>query len=117
MIQHITYNEFLPMVLGKEVMERHNLILKKDGYFDGYDSYTNPSAATGFTSAAFRFGHSLLPSTVERWTMNHKYIANQKLSEMIQQPYDLFKAGWADQYIMGMVNQVSQAMDDGITSQ
>jgi hypothetical protein len=38
--QQITYNEFLPMVLGKEVMSQHDLILLKDGYFDGYDRYT-----------------------------------------------------------------------------
>jgi hypothetical protein len=25
-VQQITYNEFLPMVLGKEVMERYNLL-------------------------------------------------------------------------------------------
>lgn len=36
---------------------------------------------------------------------------------MILQPYDLFKAGWADTYILGMINQVAQAMDDGVTSQ
>jgi hypothetical protein len=36
---------------------------------------------------------------------------------MIQQPYDLFKPGWADQYVVGMINQVAQAMDDFITSQ
>ena len=73
LIQHITFNEFLPMVLGKEVMHAHDLVLLKvtrlsigirkecvqgdlfqDGYFDGYDPYTNPSAASGFTSAAFR---------------------------------------------------------------
>jgi peroxidase len=35
--QQITYNEFLPMVLGKEVMHQHDLILLKEGYFDGYD--------------------------------------------------------------------------------
>ena len=29
-IQHVTYNEFLPMVLGKEQMQRYGLILKKD---------------------------------------------------------------------------------------
>lgn len=26
LVQQITYNEFLPMVLGKEVMERYNLL-------------------------------------------------------------------------------------------
>lgn len=117
LIQHITYNEFLPMVLGKEVMHSHDLVLLKDGYFEGYDQYTNPSAASAFTTAAFRFGHSLLPSTIERWSKTHRYIGSQKLSEMLQQPYDLYKGGWADAYIMGLVNQVAQAMDDSMSQE
>merc|ERR1711874_903407 len=108
LVQHITHGEFLPMVLGKEVMHQHDLVLLKDGYFDGYDQYTNPSAASGFTSAAFRFGHSLLPSTIERWSKTHRYVGSQKLSEMLQQPYDLYKAGWADSYMMGLTNQLFQ---------
>jgi peroxidase len=117
MVQHITYNEFLPMVLGKEVMQRHGLVLVKNGYADSYDSYVNPSAANGFTTAAFRFGHTLLPSTVERWSKTHRYVESQRLSEMLQQPYDLFKGGWADTYMLGLVNQVAQAFDDSITQE
>ena len=38
--------------------------------------------------------------------MNDRYVGSQKLSEMLQQPYDLYKAGWADAYLMGLINQV-----------
>ena len=60
------------MVLGKEVMQRHDLVLVKDGYSDTYDPYTNPTASNGFSTAAFRFGHTLLPSTIERWSKTHR---------------------------------------------
>lgn len=36
---------------------------------------------------------------------------------MLQQPFDLYKPGWVDAYTLGMVNQVSQPMDQSITSE
>lgn len=30
MIQHITFNEFLPVVLGKDMIAKFNLLLQKD---------------------------------------------------------------------------------------
>ena len=36
-----------------------------------------------------------------------RYVGSQKLSGMLLQPYDLYKEGWADAYLMGMVNQAS----------
>jgi len=91
LIQQITYNEFLPMVLGKDIMAKFSLILERHGYFEGYDATADPSLPASFTAAAFRFGHSLLPSTVERWSTSHKYIGAQRLSQMLRQPYDLYK--------------------------
>ena len=38
--------------------------------------------------------------------VDHRYVGSQKLSEMLQQPYDHYKAGWADAYLMGLINQV-----------
>ena len=115
--QHITFNEFLPMVLGKQGLYDHDLVLYTDGYFDGYNPKIDPGTAQGFSTGAYRFGHTLLPSTVERWTYGHTFLGTQKLSEMLQQPYDLFKAGWFDNYVMGLVNQVAQAFDDSISGE
>ncbi|XP_078037008.1 peroxidase homolog [Augochlora pura] len=116
-IQHITYNEFLPILLGKDVMEKFGLLLDKNGYWDGYDESVNPAVIDAFASAAFRFGHSLLPTAVERWSKAHKFIASKRLSDLIRRPYDLYRAGVFDEYIMGLMNQVAQAMDDSITQE
>ncbi|XP_041989109.1 peroxidasin homolog [Aricia agestis] len=116
-IQHITYNEFLPILLGKDVMEKFGLVLQKDGYWDGYDSEVNPDVLDAFAAAAYRFGHSLLPTAVERWSKAHKFIASKRLSDLIRRPYDLYRAGVLDEYVMGLMNQVAQAMDDSITQE
>ncbi|EDW67928.2 peroxidase [Drosophila virilis] len=116
-VQHVTYNEFLPILLGKEVMEKFGLVLQKDGYWDGYDPNVNPGIIDSFAGAAFRFGHSLLPTAVERWSKAHKFIASKRLSDLIRRPYDLYRAGVLDEYFMGLMNQVAQAMDDSITQE
>lgn len=116
-IQHITYNEFLPILLGKEVMDKFGLVLLKEGHWNGYDNKINPGIIESFASAAFRFGHSLLPTAVERWSKAHKFIASKRLSDLIRRPYDLYRAGVFDEYLMGLMNQVAQAMDDSITQE
>ena len=54
---------------------------------------------------------------MERWSSSHRYIGSQRLSEMLQQPYDLYKVGWADTYMMGLINQVAQGLDDAVTQE
>lgn len=44
-------------------------------------------------------------------------LASKRLSELIRRPYDLYRAGVIDEYFMGLMNQVAQAMDDSITSE
>lgn len=116
-IQHITYNEFLPIILGKEVMEKFGLLPQKEGFWDGYDALVNPAIIDAFAAAAFRFGHTLLPTAVERWSKAHKFIASKRLSDLIRRPFDLYRAGVMDEYLMGLMNQVAQAVDDSITQE
>ncbi|QDV45053.1 peroxidase [Stieleria neptunia] len=54
-IQSITYNEFLPALLGNNALTP----------YEGYDSSVDPSIATEFSTAAFRFGHSTLNDDIE----------------------------------------------------
>lgn len=117
MVQHITYNEFLPKLLGKYTMRKFGLEPTAQGFSNNYDPDTDITVAAAFGAAAFRFGHSLLPDAMERWSVDHKFVGSRRFSEMFQQPYDLHKPGWLDQYMLGMVNQASQAMDDSVTSQ
>ncbi len=54
-IQAITYNEFLPALLGNRAISR----------YEGYDSTVDPTIANEFSTAAFRFGHSTLNDDIE----------------------------------------------------
>jgi len=54
-IQAITYNEWLPSLLGRGALDKYT----------GYDAAINPGISNEFATAAFRFGHSLLGDEVE----------------------------------------------------
>ena len=55
-IQAITFNEFLPALLGRQAIRP----------YQGYQPNVNPSITNEFATAAYRFGHSLLDSELGR---------------------------------------------------
>ena len=57
-IQYITYNEFLPILLGPSYMPAP---------YSGYHPDVNPQVANEFSTAGFRVGHTLLSSDLERF--------------------------------------------------
>lgn len=46
------------------------------GYYDGYDSSVNPTIANSFSTAAYRFGHSLVQHSFLRFDGNHRPFFN-----------------------------------------
>ena len=55
-MQAITYNEFLPALLGEDAISEYR----------GYDHRVNPGITNVFSTAAYRFGHSMLSSELLR---------------------------------------------------
>jgi peroxidase len=58
--QHITYNEWLPIVIGRSKMQELGLVPLQQGFSNDYDKNLNPSISNEFVGAAFRFGHSMV---------------------------------------------------------
>ncbi len=63
-LQSITVNEFLPALLGPQAL----------GQYKGYNPNVNPGVSTEFSTAAYRFGHSMLDGGISRMTNDGKEI-------------------------------------------
>ncbi|XP_071037889.1 chorion peroxidase-like [Parasteatoda tepidariorum] len=77
-IQQVTYNEFLPMVIGHQTMKKYDLVPLKKGYYDGYSPKINGGIRAGFQAGAYRFGHSILPDVTERYNKFHERIVEKR---------------------------------------
>lgn len=58
--QHILYSEWLPLLIGKSTAQLYDLLPMSEDYFFGYDKTIYPSVLNEFSTAAFRFGHTLI---------------------------------------------------------
>ncbi|XP_021361183.1 myeloperoxidase-like [Mizuhopecten yessoensis] len=62
LLQHITYYEYLPLILGKRIMEYYKILPTTEYKANIYNTSINAGIANVFAVAAFRFGHSQIPS-------------------------------------------------------
>nr|ANN45957.1 byssal peroxidase-like protein 4 [Mytilus coruscus] len=58
--QHIVYNEFIPLLVGKYTALGSNLLSTSTGHRNSYNRFIDPGTHNGFGVAAYRFGHSLV---------------------------------------------------------
>jgi len=102
MIQHITYTEFLPVLLGDMVPRPYR----------GYRPEIDASIANEFSTAAYRFGHSALNDTILRLDSRNREDASGHLPlrDAFFAPHRLQESG-IDPILRGLAAQVCQAVD------
>ncbi|PSN41980.1 hypothetical protein C0J52_10520 [Blattella germanica] len=119
-MQHITYNEFLPLVLGRDYMEKFELTPRDSGYTQLYDPNLNPSITNVFATAAFRFGHSLIQIKLLSKFLFHlrrgftrfgNVRESLELSQHQFEPFTLYQDGALDNFVRGLSTQPSQRFD------
>lgn len=102
LIQSITYNEFLPALMGENALAP----------YQGYNPLVYPNVANTFSTAAYRFGHSMLPTDVLRLDNSGSVIGagNLSLQDAFFNPANITDYG-VDPYLKGLTAQTAQEID------
>lgn len=99
-IQAISYNEFIPKLLGNDSISKYSK----------YDSSINPQIATEFSTVAFREQHGQITSELLRITDSGKVI-KQPLSVTSFRPDNLAPDGSIDSILRGLSAQRAEETD------
>ncbi|NER51770.1 MAG: peroxiredoxin [Symploca sp. SIO1A3] len=99
-IQAITYNEFLPLLLGNGAL---------DGY-SGYDDTVNASISNEFSTAAFRVGHTMLSPELQRINNDGTSAGSIALQDAFFTTTPLLEEG-IDSLLFGLASQEAQEVD------
>ncbi|KAL7641462.1 UNVERIFIED_CONTAM: hypothetical protein RMT77_007333 [Armadillidium vulgare] len=110
-MQHITYNEYLSIVLGREFMETFGLLPLKKGYFRGYRNDVDATIMNAFAAAAFRYGHTLITDQIQGFGKFGNLKETMDISRFQFLPFALYDPGMLDALIRGLSLQQSQKFD------
>ncbi len=102
-IQAITFNEFLPALLGKHALRRYT----------GYHPNLDPTISATFSTAAYRFGHSMLTSELSRLDAHLRPLAGGgvPLRDAFFNPAELVAGGGIEPFLRGAARQRANDVD------
>ncbi|XP_071556227.1 salivary peroxidase/catechol oxidase [Temnothorax nylanderi] len=120
-LQHVTYREFLPVIVGDERMNEHDLDSLESGYkkqtHDPDEPENDPTIANHFAAAAFRFAHTLLPGLMRMTDAEKGTSSYMELHKMLFNPYSLYAADGVRRSVTSATTNVIQRYSTHVTSQ
>jgi len=101
-IANITYNEFLPHLLGPDAIAP----------YEAYDPNVDPRITEEFAGAAYRFGHSIVSADIEQTGEQGQVLGAQELKDtFFETPQQFNDAGSADGLLRHLTGDLSNALD------
>ncbi|GLV32003.1 Peroxinectin-like [Carabus blaptoides fortunei] len=113
-LQHIVYSQWLPEVIGFRAMTEFNLNVDRPGYSTHYDPKVDPAITNEFTTAALRFGHSIVDGKMKVYGQN-KMEEILDIPEVMFYPSRMRKRDFFDQILTTLVVESPQIADTSVT--
>lgn len=119
-LQQITYNEFLPVMIGQEAMKNYNLELPPDvSAHSSYNSSVDATIFNSFSTAAYRFGHTLVNGLIQLF-MDDAVIGSYNVRDNYARSDQVFQfrngTSGFDLILNGLIHQNAQASNGEIHS-
>lgn len=115
--QHIIYNEWLPIIVGREYLETFQILPLYQGYYTGYDASVDGSVSNAFTTAAFRMGHTLVQGMFNLESGSGQTVGRLVLRDFFNNPHLLRQSGFIDLLNKGLLTQPIQRFDNFVTTE
>ncbi|CAH1104652.1 unnamed protein product [Psylliodes chrysocephalus] len=94
-------------------MHSFELELNSKGFYNGYNPEVNPTIANAFSTAAYRFGHSMVQNSFVRTDEKHRPIFNNvSLHDEFTNFENIWSFGSVDRTLLGFCNQPAQRRDE-----
>lgn len=112
--QHIIYKEWLPILVGIKVAKLYGLLPLNQGYFNRYNYKLFPNIANEFSTAAMRFGHTLVRASAIKVDKNYRAYSNSSFPSIIFKPASAFQRGGLDSYVRGCIVEPALRYDSNV---